>query len=104
MMDSMYQSWLPRVVAAAFPSDGAKDPPALLQRRQLEAVTAARYLAPSSALGGVPKHRGPSTWSGLPRRLTRPRLLSQRLPLFQHLLSPDATAKAALLSHPDPEP
>lgn len=43
MIDSMHQSWLPRVVEAAFPSDSAKDPCALLQRRQLRATTAARY-------------------------------------------------------------
>lgn len=50
MMDSMYQSWLPRVVAAAFPNDGAKGPPALLQRRQLEAVTAASTCCPQMPL------------------------------------------------------
>lgn len=50
MIDSMHQSWLPRVVEAAFPSDVANDPFALLQRRQLQATTAARYLMLSSAL------------------------------------------------------
>lgn len=44
MIDSMHQSWLPRVVAAAFPSETVNDPFALLQRRQPQAVTAARYL------------------------------------------------------------
>lgn len=44
MVDSMHQSWLPRVVEAAFPRDGAKEPFALLQRRQPRATTAARYL------------------------------------------------------------
>lgn len=52
MIDSMHQSWLPRVVAAAFHSKGPADSCALLQRRQPQAVTAARYpvmlgLAPS---------------------------------------------------------
>lgn len=45
MIDSMHQSWLPRVVAAAFPSEGPKDPCALLQRTQPRVVTAARYPA-----------------------------------------------------------
>lgn len=50
MTDSMHQSWLPRVVAAAFPRDGSKGPPALLQRRQLEAVTAASTCWPQMPL------------------------------------------------------
>lgn len=45
MIDSMHQSWLPRVVAAAFPSEGPKDPCAVLQRTQPRVVTAARYRA-----------------------------------------------------------
>ena len=45
MIDSMHQSWLPRVVAAAFPSEGPRDPCAVLQRTQPRVVTAARYLA-----------------------------------------------------------
>lgn len=63
MMDSMHQSWLPRVVAAAFPNDGTKGPFALFQRRQLQAVTAARYLVPSSALGGVPRAQQLLVWA-----------------------------------------
>lgn len=43
MIDSMHQSWLPRVVAAAFPGEGGPEPFALLQRRQPQVVTAARY-------------------------------------------------------------
>uniref|UniRef100_A0A8D1W084 ATP-dependent RNA helicase n=1 Tax=Sus scrofa TaxID=9823 RepID=A0A8D1W084_PIG len=50
MIDSMHQSWLPRVMAAAFPGEGTKGPLALLQRTQLQAVTAARYLVLSSVL------------------------------------------------------
>ncbi|XP_073864570.1 ATP-dependent RNA helicase DDX51 isoform X5 [Macaca fascicularis] len=42
MIDSMHQSWLPRVVAAAFQSEDPTDPCALLQRRQAQDVTAAR--------------------------------------------------------------
>lgn len=53
MMDSMHQAWLPRVVAAAFPREAAKDPCALLQRRQPQAVTAARCLAPLHAGWGA---------------------------------------------------
>lgn len=49
MIDSMHQSWLPRVLAAAFPSEGDPEPFALLQRRQPQVVTAARYPAPSTA-------------------------------------------------------
>ncbi|KAM4827059.1 ATP-dependent RNA helicase DDX51 isoform 2-T2 [Thomomys bottae] len=40
MIDSMHQSWLPRVLAAAFHSKGPTDPCVLLQRRQAQAVTA----------------------------------------------------------------
>ncbi|XP_043413186.1 ATP-dependent RNA helicase DDX51 [Prionailurus bengalensis] len=50
MIDSMHQSWLPRVVEAAFPSDSAKDPCALLQRRQLRATTAASICCPQMPL------------------------------------------------------
>ncbi|XP_074177558.1 ATP-dependent RNA helicase DDX51 [Rhinolophus sinicus] len=50
MMDSMHQSWLPRVVAAAFPNDGTKGPFALFQRRQLQAVTAASTCCPQMPL------------------------------------------------------
>ncbi|XP_016058602.1 PREDICTED: ATP-dependent RNA helicase DDX51, partial [Miniopterus natalensis] len=50
MIDSMHQSWLPRVVAAAFPSEGAKDPFALLQRRQPQVITAASICCPQMPL------------------------------------------------------
>ncbi|XP_041584307.1 ATP-dependent RNA helicase DDX51 [Vulpes lagopus] len=50
MIDSMHQSWLPRVVEAAFPSDVANDPFALLQRRQLKATTAASISCPQMPL------------------------------------------------------
>ncbi|XP_058995589.1 ATP-dependent RNA helicase DDX51 [Mustela lutreola] len=50
MIDSMHQSWLPRVVEAAFPSDGAKDPFVLLQRRQPQAPTAASISCPQMPL------------------------------------------------------
>lgn len=102
MIDSMHQSWLPRVVAAAFPGEGGPEPFALLQRRQPQVVTAARYRPrarpPVLSLRPTPPLWGSGGW------LARPRLLSQPRPPSQHLLSPDATAEAALLSHPDPEP
>ncbi|XP_055971517.1 ATP-dependent RNA helicase DDX51 [Sorex fumeus] len=50
MMDSMHQSWLPRVVAAAFPSGGSEDTLGLLQRRQPQAVTAASTCQPHMPL------------------------------------------------------
>ncbi|KAF6080918.1 DEAD-box helicase 51 [Phyllostomus discolor] len=50
MMDSMHQAWLPRVVAAAFPREAARDPCALLQRRQPQAVTAASSCYPQMPL------------------------------------------------------
>ncbi|XP_066116973.1 ATP-dependent RNA helicase DDX51 isoform X1 [Saccopteryx bilineata] len=50
MIDSMHQSWLPRVVAAAFPQDGAKDPFALFQRRQPQVMTAASICCPQMPL------------------------------------------------------
>ncbi|XP_040475991.1 LOW QUALITY PROTEIN: ATP-dependent RNA helicase DDX51 [Ursus maritimus] len=51
MIDSMHQSWLPRVVEAVFRSDGAKDHPlALLQRRQPQATTAASISCPQMPL------------------------------------------------------
>ncbi|XP_077917285.1 ATP-dependent RNA helicase DDX51 isoform X3 [Halichoerus grypus] len=50
MVDSMHQSWLPRVVEAAFPRDGAKEPFALLQRRQPRATTAASISCPQMPL------------------------------------------------------
>lgn len=45
MIDSMHQSWLPRVVAAAFYSEGPTGSCALLERTQPQAVTTARYRA-----------------------------------------------------------
>ena len=53
VIDSMHQSWLPRVLAAAFPSEGTRDPFALLRRTQPRAVTAARYRALHSAVRPV---------------------------------------------------
>uniref|UniRef100_A0A2K5M739 ATP-dependent RNA helicase n=1 Tax=Cercocebus atys TaxID=9531 RepID=A0A2K5M739_CERAT len=50
MIDSMHQSWLPRVVAAAFQSEDPTDPCALLQRRQAQAVTAASTCRPQMPL------------------------------------------------------
>ncbi|CAI9156918.1 unnamed protein product [Rangifer tarandus platyrhynchus] len=50
MIDSMHQSWLPRVVAAAFPSEGPKDPCAVLQRTQPRVVTAASMCCPQMPL------------------------------------------------------
>ncbi|MBW01406.1 ATP-dependent RNA helicase DDX51, partial [Eschrichtius robustus] len=46
----MHQSWLPRVLAAAFPSEGTRDPFALLQRTQPRAVTAASVCCPQMPL------------------------------------------------------
>ncbi|XP_036077164.1 ATP-dependent RNA helicase DDX51 isoform X1 [Rousettus aegyptiacus] len=50
MIDSMHQSWLPRVVAAAFPGEGGPEPFALLQRRQPQVVTAASTCCPQMPL------------------------------------------------------
>ncbi|XP_064337419.1 ATP-dependent RNA helicase DDX51 isoform X2 [Camelus dromedarius] len=50
MIDSMHQSWLPRVVAAAFPSGGTRGPSALLQRTRPQAVTAASICCPQTPL------------------------------------------------------
>ncbi|XP_032126779.1 ATP-dependent RNA helicase DDX51 isoform X2 [Sapajus apella] len=50
MIDSMHQSWLPRVVSAAFQSKDPADPCALLQRRQAQAVTAASICCPQMPL------------------------------------------------------
>nr|AAH40185.1 DEAD (Asp-Glu-Ala-Asp) box polypeptide 51 [Homo sapiens] len=50
MIDSMHQSWLPRVVAAAFQSEDPADPCALLKRRQAQAVTAASTCCPQMPL------------------------------------------------------
>ncbi|XP_059750368.1 ATP-dependent RNA helicase DDX51 isoform X2 [Balaenoptera ricei] len=50
VIDSMHQSWLPRVLAAASPSEGTRDPFALLQRTQPRAVTAASACCPQMPL------------------------------------------------------
>ncbi|XP_049625173.1 ATP-dependent RNA helicase DDX51 [Suncus etruscus] len=50
MMDSMHQSWLPRVVAAAFPSGGSADTLGLVQRKQSQALTAASTCQPQMPL------------------------------------------------------
>lgn len=113
MIDSMHQSWLPRVMAAAFPSEGPKDPCAVLQRTQPRVVTAARYGALSSLCSvqwdcqwGCPSSLLPSEMlpAGLEGLLVGLWLLFQYPIPFQHVLSPDAPAEATLLSHPDPEP
>lgn len=102
MIDSMHQSWLPRVVAAAFPGEGTKDPFALLQRRQPQVVTAARYWSPARPCPALPWGSARSSLSGS-GRVARPRLRPASVP-FQHLPPSDASAEAALLSHADPEP
>ncbi|KAM9194949.1 ATP-dependent RNA helicase DDX51 isoform 2-T2 [Dugong dugon] len=50
MVDSMHQSWLPRVVAAVFRSEGPTDACSLLQRELPRAVTAASIWAPQMPL------------------------------------------------------
>ncbi|XP_070076575.1 ATP-dependent RNA helicase DDX51 [Equus caballus] len=50
MIDSMHQSWLPRVMAAAFPREGTKSLFSLLQRRQPQAITAASTCCPQMPL------------------------------------------------------
>ncbi|XP_054450404.1 ATP-dependent RNA helicase DDX51 [Pteronotus mesoamericanus] len=50
MIDSMHQSWLPRVVAAAFPREDTRDPCSLLQRRRPHALTAASTCCPQMPL------------------------------------------------------
>ncbi|XP_061026465.1 ATP-dependent RNA helicase DDX51 isoform X2 [Eubalaena glacialis] len=50
VIDSMHQSWLPRVLAAAFPREGTRGPFALLQRTQPRAVTAASVCCPQMPL------------------------------------------------------
>ncbi|KAB1255775.1 ATP-dependent RNA helicase DDX51 [Camelus dromedarius] len=85
MIDSMHQSWLPRVVAAAFPSGGTRGPSALLQRTRPQAVTAARYLALRHA-----SHPGEQPWAQTPLQkllfsatLTQNPEKLQQLGLFQ---------------------
>lgn len=74
MIDSMHQSWLPRVVAAAFPGEGAKDPFVLLQRRQSQVVTAARYWSPARPCPALPCESTRSGLSGSGGWAARPRL------------------------------
>ncbi|XP_069922366.1 ATP-dependent RNA helicase DDX51 isoform X2 [Oryctolagus cuniculus] len=50
MVDSMHQSWLPRVVAAAFQREGPGDLCSVLQRSQPPAVTAASTCRPQVPL------------------------------------------------------
>ncbi|KAL1768838.1 ATP-dependent RNA helicase DDX51 [Sigmodon hispidus] len=50
MIDSMHQSWLPRVVAAAFYNEGPSGSCALLQRTQSQAVTTASTCSPQMPL------------------------------------------------------
>ncbi|KAK2498299.1 hypothetical protein MC885_012104 [Smutsia gigantea] len=81
MIDSMHQFWLPRVVAAAFPSEVANDPLALLQRRQPQAVTAASTSYPQMPLQ---KLLFSATLTQNPEKLQRlglyqPRLFSTKL-------------------------
>ncbi|XP_012980057.1 ATP-dependent RNA helicase DDX51 [Mesocricetus auratus] len=80
MIDSMHQSWLPRVVAAAFHSEGPSGSCALLQRTQPQAVTTA-----STCLPQVPLQKllFSATLTQNPEKLQRlglyqPRLFSTR--------------------------
>ncbi|KAM6155798.1 ATP-dependent RNA helicase DDX51 [Rhynchocyon petersi] len=50
MVDSMHQSWLPRVVAAVFQIKDPSDPCVLFQRRPPQAVTASSTWAPQMPL------------------------------------------------------
>ncbi|GAB1289989.1 ATP-dependent RNA helicase DDX51 [Apodemus speciosus] len=81
MIDSMHQSWLPRVVAAAFYSEGPTGSCALLQRTQPQAVTAASNCVPQMPLQ---KLLFSATLTQNPEKLQRlglyqPRLFSTRL-------------------------
>ncbi|CAO2629025.1 ATP-dependent RNA helicase DDX51 [Lemmus lemmus] len=81
MIDSMHQSWLPRVVAAAFCSAGPSDSYALLQRTQPQTVTAASTCSPQMPLQ---KLLFSATLTQNPEKLQRlglyqPRLFSTRL-------------------------
>ncbi|XP_021018651.1 ATP-dependent RNA helicase DDX51 [Mus caroli] len=81
MIDSMHQSWLPRVVAAAFYSEGPTGSCALLQRTQPQAVTAASTCVPQMPLQ---KLLFSATLTQDPEKLQRlglyqPRLFSTRL-------------------------
>ncbi|XP_041504166.1 ATP-dependent RNA helicase DDX51 isoform X2 [Microtus oregoni] len=81
MIDSMHQSWLPRVVAAAFYSAGPSGSCALLQRTQPQAVTAASTCSPQMPLQ---KLLFSATLTQNPEKLQRlglyqPRLFSTKL-------------------------
>ncbi|CAH6778707.1 ATP-dependent RNA helicase DDX51 [Phodopus roborovskii] len=81
MIDSMHQSWLPRVVAAAFHGEGPLGSCALLQRTQPKAVTAASTCCPQMPLQ---KLLFSATLTQNPEKLQRlglyqPRLFSTRL-------------------------
>ncbi|XP_021113378.1 ATP-dependent RNA helicase DDX51 isoform X2 [Heterocephalus glaber] len=81
MIDSMHQSWLPRVMAAALPSKGPADPCALLQRWRPQAVTAASACCPQMPLQ---KLLFSATLTQNPEKLQQlglyqPRLFSTRL-------------------------
>lgn len=81
MIDSMHQSWLPRVVAAAFYTEDSTGSCALLQRTQPQAVTAASTCIPQMPLQ---KLLFSATLTQNPEKLQRlglyqPRLFSTRL-------------------------
>lgn len=81
MIDSMHQSWLPRVVAAAFYSAGPSGSCALLQRTQPQAVTAASTCSPQMPLQKI---LFSATLTQNPEKLQRlglyqPRLFSTKL-------------------------
>ncbi|XP_010602826.1 ATP-dependent RNA helicase DDX51 [Fukomys damarensis] len=81
MIDSMHQSWLPRVMAAAFSSNGPAFPCTLLQRWQPQAMTAASTCCPQMPLQ---KLLFSATLTQNPEKLQRlglyqPRLFSTRL-------------------------
>lgn len=81
MIDSMHQSWLPRVVAAAFYNESPAGSCALLQRTQPQAVTAASTCFPQMPLQ---KLLFSATLTQNPEKLQRlglyqPRLFSTRL-------------------------
>nr|XP_004668949.1 ATP-dependent RNA helicase DDX51 [Jaculus jaculus] len=86
MIDSMHQSWLPRVVAAAFHCDSPTDSCTLLQRRQPQSVTTASTCFPQMPLQ---KLLFSATLTQNPEKLQRldlyqPRLFSTGLVNRQH--------------------
>lgn len=102
MIDSMHQSWPPRVVAAAFPAEGAPDPLALLQRWQPQVVTAARYWSPARPCPALGERLVPAVWVGVgmggrpgpglaPQRLCPFSTCCPRLPLQKLLFSATLT-------------